>query len=212
RQVIRVQARLEVGQYRDRLAVQAEQFAQLRVVHLVADQIPVPQAQLAGLQGQGQAGLALAQRMGGLVQLQGALGNAHFQLGLRGTQLAFGMPALFHFAGQLAVQLVGLQLGLAEVVDQRQVVQAAQQVASEQAVDLQAGDQQAQTKDQAQQAPAAQGRVVAEQQEGGAGQHARQGEGQEGGLADRVGRARAEDGGGNQAEQQGLLQGVVHRQ
>ena len=62
RQIIRVQARLEVAEHALHLFLaDAEDALQVAVVNLVGLQVPVPQAQFAGLQRQGQTLLALAQ-------------------------------------------------------------------------------------------------------------------------------------------------------
>ena len=80
-QVIRVQARLEVAQHHLHfMGLQAENFLEARVVHLIALQVPVPQAQLTGLNRQGQARAALAQGVGGFIQFKRAFSHAHFQL------------------------------------------------------------------------------------------------------------------------------------
>ncbi len=67
--------------------------------------------------------------MGRLVQLQGALGHAHFQFAMGTAQLAFGTTALLHLARQLLVEPLGTLLGMFKVADQRQVVKTLQQAA-----------------------------------------------------------------------------------
>ncbi|MNE38134.1 hypothetical protein D3C80_1320190 [compost metagenome] len=206
RQVVRVQARLEVAQHGlHRLGFEAEDFLELRVMHFIALQVPVPQAQLAGLQGQGQTRLALAQGVGGIVQLQGALGHAHFQFGMGGAQLAFGPAALLDFAFQFAIERLGLLPGMLQATDQRLILKALQQAALHQAVDLPGHHQQGQQENAAEHAPAALQAMLAEQQIGHRRQQAGQGEGQERRQADGIGHAGGKDSRGDQAVDQGLL-------
>ena len=180
-QIIRVQARGQVTQHHLHLArFQTEQLAQVRVVHLVAFQIPVPQPQLAGLQRQGQARLALAQGMGRFVQLQGTFGHTHFQLAMGAAQFALGTATLLHLTRQFFIEPFGTLLGVLQVADQRQVVKALQQAALHQAVDLPGHHQQGEKQDHTEQPPAALQAAAGEQQEAGRRQQAGQGEGEEG--------------------------------
>ena len=135
--IVRVQPRLEVYQHGlDRLRVKAEQLAQLGVVDFVGLQVPVPQAQLAGLQGQGQALFTFAQGLAGRIQLGAALRNPGFQPGLGLAQLLLGATALVDFIGQRLVELLAAAMGGLQVLDQRLVLKAPQQAVLDQAVDL----------------------------------------------------------------------------
>ncbi len=212
RQVVGVQARLEVAEHAgDVVHLDAEDFLQVRVMDFVGLQVPVPHPQLAGLQGHGQARLALDQGVAGVGQLQGALGDADFQVVMGRAQLALGTPALLHFPRQLAVEPFGADLGVFQVVDQRLVVEALQQAALHQAVDLPGHHHQRRQEDQAEQPPAPLQRLAAGQQPGHGGHQARQGEGEEGLQADGIGDARGEDRSGDQAIDQRLLQKGVAR-
>ncbi|MNQ56810.1 hypothetical protein D3C85_709450 [compost metagenome] len=212
RQVVRVQARLEVAEHAgDVLGLDAEDGLELGVVHLVGFQVPVPQSQLAGLQGQGQARLALGEGMAGVGQLQGALGHAHLQLAVGAAQFALGAAALFDLALEFFVEAFGLALGLFQVADQRLVLEALQQAALHQPVDLPGHHHERDQQDQAEHAPALQQPGVAEQQPGDGGQQARQGEGEESREAHGIGDAGGEDGGGDQAVDQRLLEEGIRR-
>ena len=137
RDIVRVQARLEVHEHGlDRIRVEAEQLAQLGMVDFVGLQVPVPQAQLAGLQGQGQALLALAQGLVGDIQLDAALGNPGFQPGLGFAQLFLGATTLLDLCAQRLVQLFAAGMGSLQVLDQRLVLEAPQQAVLDQPVDL----------------------------------------------------------------------------
>ena len=209
-QVVRVQARLEVAEHALHLALgDAEDALQMAMVHLVGGQVPVPQAELAGLQGQGQACLALAQGMAGVVQLQGALGHADFQLIVGPAQFALGTAALLHLAGQLLIESLGALPGVLQALDQRLILEASQQVALDQPVDLPGHHTEAEQQQQPQQAADPVVVVVAEQQVEDGRQQARQGEGEEGRQADRVGHAGGENGGDDQAVDHRLHQELV---
>ncbi|MNN30680.1 hypothetical protein D3C81_1443360 [compost metagenome] len=149
--------------------------------------------------------------MAGIGQFQGALGHAHFQLAVGAAQFAFGAAALFHLAGQFAIEAFGAALGLFQMADQRQVLEALQQAALYQPVDLPGHHHERDGKYHPEHAPATeQGRIA--QQEPGDGRHqAGQGEGEEGRQADGIGDAGGEDGSGDQAVDQGLLEEGVRR-
>ena len=153
----------------------------------------------------------LARGVAGVGQFQGALGDADLQVVVGGAQLALGAPALLHFPRQLAVEPLGADLGMLQVVDQRLVVEALDQAALHQAVDLPGHHHQRGQEDQAEQAPATLQRLAAGQQPGHGGHQARQGEGEEGLQAHRIGDAGGEDGGGDQAIDQRLLQEGIAR-
>ncbi|MCY1529228.1 hypothetical protein D9M68_643620 [compost metagenome] len=181
RQVVRVQARLEVAEHAgDVLGLDAEDRLELGVMHLVGFQVPVPQPQFAGLQSQGQARLALGEGVAGVGQFQGALGHTHLQLAVGPAQFALGAAALFDLAGQLFVETLGAGLGCFQVADQRLVLEALQQAALHQPVDLPGHHHERDQQDQAEHAPALQQSRLAEQQVDDGGQQAGQGEGEEG--------------------------------
>ena len=189
-QIIRMQTRGEVAQHHlHLLRLQTKQLAQVRMVHLIAFQIPVPQPQLTGLQRQGQALLTRAQGMSRLVQLQGTLGHAHFQRTMGTAQLTFGATALLNLARQLFVEPFGALLGALQVADQRQVMEPLQQAALYQAIDLPGHDQQGKKQDQPKQPPTALQAVVGQQQIGHRRQQAGQGEAEKGRQADGIGHA-----------------------
>ncbi|MCY1517581.1 hypothetical protein D9M68_522670 [compost metagenome] len=212
RQVVRVQARLEVAEHAgDVVGINAKDGFELRVVDLVGIQVPVPQAQLAGLQGQGQARFAFRQGVAGIGQFQGALGHAHLQFAMGTTQFALGAASLFHLAGQFFVEAFGAALGLFQVTDQRLVLEALQEAALHQPVDLPGHHHERDGEDHPEHAPAAQQRRIAQQQPGDGRQQAGHGEGEEGGKADGIGNAGGEDRGGDQPVDQRLGQEGVRR-
>ena len=205
RHVVRMQQRAQVGAHAaHRVLVQAEDFPQARVVHLVGAQVPVPQPQLAGLQGHGQARLAVA-------QLDAAGLDPHLQLVARLAQGAFGAAALLDLAAQVLVEGFRPPLGLLQVVYQRKGLEAPQQAALDQPVDLPGHHQQGRQQDRAEQPPALLQIAAPEQQVADGRQQAGQGESQEGRQAHRVGDAGGKNGRGDQAEHQGLLQEGVGR-
>ncbi len=105
----------------------AEQRVEARVVHLVGGQVPVPQAQLAGLHGQGQLGFTGLQIVGGLFQLSSALVYPFFQIVVAVAQGLLRAAALAYLAGQLLVQFFSVLVGVAEVAQQCFVAQVGDQ-------------------------------------------------------------------------------------
>ncbi|MNH03796.1 hypothetical protein D3C79_630690 [compost metagenome] len=137
RHVIGMQPWLEVREhFLDLFRLQAEQFTQLGMVDLVGFQVPVPQPQFAGLQGQGQALFALAQRLVGNIELLAALGDARLKSHLRLAQLFLDQPTLLDLPGQCLVKSFAAALRSLQVLDQFLILKAPQQPTLDQPVDL----------------------------------------------------------------------------
>ena len=147
-------------------------------------------------------------------QRAGTLADPLLQRPLRRAQLLLDALALAHLAGQLEVHLhAGLARLLLEL-QQRLVLEAAQQVALRATVDLPGADQQGRQQDQAEQAPALQLRVGTVEQIQAGRQQPGQGEGEEDAQAAGVGHAGGDDRRRQQAVDQRLLRrrGQRHEQ
>ena len=203
-QVVRVDVRqrLVVGA----LVVAGEHHFQAGMQHLGMRQVPVPQAEFAGVEGQVQARLALAQLVGHLGQFTGALGDTLFEFIVGLAQLAFGVAALLDFAGKLGVELFGALRGTAQALDEDQLLQALLQAVTDQAADLPGGQAERGEDDDGQHAPAALQHFVAEQQEQPGRQQAGHGEAEEGRQADAIGDAGGPHHRADQPVQRGLLE------
>ncbi|MNN63536.1 hypothetical protein D3C81_1789200 [compost metagenome] len=99
------------------LGLQPEQLLELGVMNFIGVQVPVPQAQRAGLECQGQALFAFAQGLVGQVQRLAALHYPGFKAALGLQQLFFDPTALFDFPFQRLVEPFAVALGLLQVVD-----------------------------------------------------------------------------------------------
>src|SRR5690606_30883643 len=127
----------------------------------------------------GQARRALAERLIGLFQLKRALRNTFFEARLRITQIALGIAPLLDFPGQLLIKLVASGLRLLQVLDQRLILEASDQTALDQPIDLPGDYDQGEQQDQAQPTPTAQRHVTTPEQVNDRRQQARHGKGQE---------------------------------
>ncbi|MNT53944.1 hypothetical protein D3C72_1910670 [compost metagenome] len=104
------------------IGLEPEQLLNLRVMHFIGLQVPVPQPEFAGFQGQRQTRLTFAKGLIGRVQLQAALGDTAFQFDLNLPQFILGPSALVDFLGQLLIELVAVVLSLLQMLDQRLVL------------------------------------------------------------------------------------------
>ncbi len=134
----------------------AEDRLEIGMLDPAALQVPVPQPQFAGLQGHGQARLALAERLAGRAKLLGARLHPALQGIAGGAQLAFDQASLADLLGELAIERFGLGVDALQVQVQRLGLEASQQRALHQPVDLPGDHQQRHQQDQAEHAPALQ--------------------------------------------------------
>ncbi|MNP41296.1 hypothetical protein D3C76_1349900 [compost metagenome] len=102
----------------------------------VSLQVPIPQPQFTGLERQGQTRLTLAQGLAGDLQFKTALRYPRLQAHLGRPQFFLGRTTLLDLPGQRVVELGAAGLRLLQVLDQRLVLEASQQTALDQAVDL----------------------------------------------------------------------------
>ena len=208
--VFGVQSRFEIAQQRrDIFRGEAEQFLNLRVVDFIGLQVPVPQAQLTGLQRQRQARFAFAQGLIGGVQLAAALGDAVFEFDLGLAQLALGTASMLDFLGQFEIELLAARLGLLQVLDQMLILEAPQQTAIDQPIDLPRHHAQRAEQNQPEPAPATRLFITAPEQKANRRQQTGQGKGQERWQAHRISHASGQRRGADQAEHPGLLHEII---
>ena len=105
----------------------AEDRLEIGMLDPAALQVPVPQPQFAGLQGHGQARLALAERLAGRAKLLGARLHPALQGVAGGAQLAFDQAPLADLLGELAIERFGLGVDAFQVQVQRLGLEASQQ-------------------------------------------------------------------------------------
>ncbi len=175
----------------------AEHHLHARVMYTVVLQIPIPQAEVTGLQRQGQPRLALA-------EFGGALGDALFEAVVGAAQLLFGMPALLDLGGQAAIEQVGFAAGLLQPLDQPLPVQALFDAVGNQPADLPGDQTERRQHDHRQHAPALLQRLAAGHQQQSRRQQTGHGETEKGRQADAIGDTGGQHHGAHQAVEQGL--------
>jgi hypothetical protein len=210
--VLRMQPRGQMAEHgRDVFGLQAEQFLELGVMDFVGLQVPVPEPQLAGFQGQGQARLAFTQGLVGDIQLQAALRHALLQPHLGRTQPGLGRTTLLDLPGQGLVKLRATGLRLLQMLDQGLVLEPSQHAVVYQPVDLPGHYTQENQQDQPKPAPTELLLIAAPEKITDCRQQARQGEGQVCRKADGVGNAGRQRSRADQAKRPGLLLEAVRR-
>ncbi|MNJ38698.1 hypothetical protein D3C77_335500 [compost metagenome] len=178
---------------------------------LIALQVPVPQSQFTGLQGQGQALFALAQCVVGLVQRASALGHPRLQADLRFAQLLLDQSPLLYFASERLIKALAAALGHLQVFDQCLVLEALEQAVFDQPVDLPGHHRQSTQHNQSKPAPAPLLLVTPPEQKGDRWQQTGQGKTEKSRQTDGIGDTGRQGSRTQQAKHPGLLSKVIHR-